>query len=114
MLKDCNCEPWLDSGICLSCSAPDSWMYSAACRLADPDTCFPDDEPYVDVQFAKAKRMCEECPVVGFCLEIGLDEKWGVWGGMTPDERYKLSKSPKLPKGRLERRRFLRVHAYTS
>jgi hypothetical protein len=87
-------------------------MYSAACRLADPDTCFPpDEEPHL---YAKAKRMCEECPVISFCLEIGLDEKWGMWGGMTPDERYKLSKSPKLPKERLERRRFLRVYAYTS
>ena len=87
-------------------------MYSAACRLADPDTCFPEhDEPHL---FDKAKRMCEECPVIGFCLEIGLDEKWVMWGGLTPDERYKLSKSPKLPKERLERRRFLRVYAYTN
>jgi WhiB family redox-sensing transcriptional regulator len=112
MLKDCDHEEWLDSGMCLICTAPDSWMYLAACRDADPDTCFPEnDEPHL---YAVAKRLCEECPVVGFCLEIGLDEKWGVWGGMTPDERHKLSKSPKLPKDRLAKRHFLRVYAYTN
>jgi hypothetical protein len=37
-----------------------------------------------------------------------------MWGGMTPDERYKLSKSGKVPKNKLEKRRFLRVFAYTN
>ena len=110
MLKDCDHESWLDSGMCLICTAPDSWMYSAACRDAHPDTCFPpDDEPHL---YDIAKRLCEICPVVGFCLEIGLDEKHGMWGGMTPDERYKLSKSGKVPKDRLEKRSFLRVFGY--
>ena len=112
MLKDCDHEAWLDSGMCLICSAPESWMYLAECSKHDPDTCFPpDEEPHL---YDKAKRICEECPVSGFCLEIGLDEKWGMWGGLTPDERYKLAKSPKLPKERLEKRRFLRVFAYTN
>lgn len=89
-------------------------MYSAACRLADPDTCFPDEEPYVDAQFAIAKRMCEECPVVGFCLEMGIDERWGMWGGLDVIEREKLRKSGKVPSGRLEKRKFLRIYAYTN
>jgi hypothetical protein len=85
-------------------------MYSAACRDAHPDTCFPpNEEPHL---YDIAKHLCEICPVVGFCLEIGLDEKWGMWGGMTPEERNKLSKSDKLPKERLEKRRFLRVFGY--
>lgn len=111
-VKDCDHEGWLDSGMCLICTAPDSWMYSAACRDADPDTCFPEnDEPHL---IAKAIRMCETCPVVGFCLEYGLEERHGVWGGLSPDDRYKLAKSPKLPKDRLERRAYLRVTAFTN
>ncbi len=112
MTKDCDHEAWLDSGMCLICTAPDSWMYSAACRDSHPDTCFPEnEEPHL---YAIAKRLCEECPVVGFCLEIGLDEKWGMWGGLDPIERQKLSKSGKVPKHKLDKRRFLRVFAYTN
>jgi len=112
MIKDCDHEGWIDSGMCLICSPPDGWQHDAACIQHDPDICFPEnDEPHL---FAVAKKICEECPVVGFCLEIGLDDKWGVWGGLDPIERFKLSKSGKVPIERLEKRRFLRVYAYTS
>jgi hypothetical protein len=73
---------------------------------------FPeDDEP---ILYERARRVCEECPVAGFCLEIGLYEKWGMWGGLEPNARLKLAKSGKLPKEKIERRKFLRVFAYTS
>ena len=112
MIKDCDHEEWIDSGMCLICSPPDGWQHHAECILHDPDTCYPEnDEPHL---FAIAKKMCEECPVIGFCLEIGIDDKWGVWGGLDPIERFKLTKSGKIPTERLEKRRFLRVYAYTS
>lgn len=98
--------------MCLICTAPLTWMYSAACRLADPDTCFPEnEEPHL---YAIAKRMCEECPVSGLCLEMGIDERWGMWGGLDVIEREKLRKSGKVPSGRLEKRKFLRIYAYTN
>jgi hypothetical protein len=112
MIKDCDHEEWIDSGMCLICSPPDGWQHHAVCIDHDPDACFPEnDEPHL---FAVAKKMCEECPVVGFCLEIGLEDKWGVWGGLDPIERQKLIRSGKVPTDRLEKRRFLRVYAYTS
>jgi hypothetical protein len=112
MIKDCDHEEWLESGMCLICSPPDGWQHHAVCIDNDPDTCFPEnDEPHL---FAVAKKMCEECPVIGFCLEIGLDDKWGVWGGLDPIERQKLIRSGKIPTERLEKRRFLRVYAYTT
>lgn len=112
MIKDCDHEEWIDSGMCLICSPPDGWQHHAECISHDPDTCFPEnDEPHL---FAVAKKMCEECPVTGFCLEIGIDDKWGVWGGLDPIERHKLVKSGKIPTDRLEKRRFLRVYAYTT
>ena len=111
-LKDCDHEEWLETGICLICSRPDGWQHHANCLDSHPDTCFPDDdEQYL---FDMAKRLCEECPVVGFCLELGLDERWGVWGGLDPKERYKLAKSGKVPTERLEKRKYLRVYAYTN
>lgn len=109
-IKDCEHEAWLESGICLICSPPDGWQHHAKCIDAHPDTCFPeDDEPHL---YDISKRLCEECPVTSFCLEIGIEEKWGMWGGMTPDQRHKLVKSGQIPTERLERRKFLRVYGY--
>lgn len=111
-IKDCDHEAWLESGMCLICSPPDGWQHHAECIKYDPDLMYPeDDEPHL---YEIAKRVCEECPVVGFCLEIGLNEKWGMWGGLEPSTRYKLAKSGKLPKDKIERRKYLRVFAYTS
>jgi hypothetical protein len=111
-IKDCAHEEWLDSGMCLICSPTDTWQHHAACIDHDPDLCFPEnDEPHL---FEIAKKVCEQCPVIGFCLEIGINEKYGVWGGLTPEDRFTLAKSPKLPKDRLERRKHLRITAWLS
>jgi hypothetical protein len=110
-IKDCDHNAWL-SGICLICSPPDGWQHHAKCLDAHPDTCFPEEDE-LDL-YEDGKRLCEECPVTGFCLEIGIEEKWGVWGGLDPKERLKLLKSGKIPQERLERRKFLRIYAYTT
>lgn len=109
-IKDCSHESWMDSGICLICSPPDGWQHHSECLKHDPDMWFPEEEELH--LYDQARRICEECPVVSFCLEIGISERHGMWGGLEPNERYKLSKSNKLPKDRLERRRFLRIHAW--
>ena len=38
---------------------------------------------------AKAKAICARCPVRDACLAYALDtgEAFGVWGGLTEDER---------------------------
>ena len=110
-IKDCGHEEWLDTGMCLICSPTDSWQHHAACIEFPPDLMFPEnDEPHL---YAIAKKVFEECPVVGICLEIGINEKWGMWGGLTPDDRYLLTKSQRIPVDRLDRRKFLRVYAWT-
>ncbi len=43
-----------------------------------------DDEPAAQ---AEAKAMCKECPVRSECLEIGVSEQFGIWGGKTTTER---------------------------
>jgi hypothetical protein len=37
-------------------------------------------------------RYCDECPVRAECLEEGLFDEFGVWGGYGPDERDRLVK----------------------
>ena len=40
----------------------------------------------------KAKAICARCPVISNCLKDALanNEPFGVWGGMSADERYRL------------------------
>jgi Transcription factor WhiB len=42
---------------------------------------------------AKAKALCATCPVREQCLEAGMGERWGVFGGLTAGERYELRRS---------------------
>lgn len=37
----------------------------------------------------RAKAVCSACPVRQECGEFGKDERFGIWGGMTPRERNK-------------------------
>jgi WhiB family redox-sensing transcriptional regulator len=61
------------------------WRADAACRDVDPALFFPDDKRWLDSRAAKA--VCATCPVRADCLEAGIDERFGVWGGLTERER---------------------------
>lgn len=39
-----------------------------------------------------ARLHCFGCPVADECLEVGLREEYGVWGGLTTKERRRLRK----------------------
>ena len=70
--------------------AADKWTLSAACLNADPELFFPDLFGAIGAhRTLQAKRFCAGCPVRAKCLEwaIGSGEAYGIWGGMTPDER---------------------------
>jgi WhiB family redox-sensing transcriptional regulator len=43
-------------------------------------------------RIATAKAICATCPVIAHCLKHALDvqEPYGVWGGMSEDERGEL------------------------
>jgi WhiB family redox-sensing transcriptional regulator len=67
------------------------------CSGVEDDTMFPDvlvltdPDAYADaVTFAKT--ICDGCPVKSKCLggAIQRGEKFGVWGGTTPEERTAL------------------------
>jgi hypothetical protein len=48
-----------------------------------------------DYQRNYGKLVCGGCPAKTECLQFALDnnEREGVWGGLTPDERWQLTRN---------------------
>lgn len=68
------------------------WQYQGLCRTTNPEIFFhPEGErgPARRRRDARAKALCQQCPVVRQCAEHALSvrEPYGVWGGMTEDDR---------------------------
>jgi WhiB family redox-sensing transcriptional regulator len=70
-----------------------SWYHDAACQSEDPELFFPigTNGPAL-LQLMDAKRICARCPVQSECLRwaIVTGMEYGVWGGMSEDERRAL------------------------
>lgn len=72
--------------------APPPWVADAVCPLYNPDTWFP-AKGREDLHTRKiAKKICRGCPVVGECLDHAIlqDERHGIWGGLTRNERIRV------------------------
>lgn len=104
-------QPQVSSAASLSGSRPQSdvtqiiepeytsenFMRVAQCR-SNPDLFFSSTKAGIEA----AKKMCGRCAVKAICLQAGLDldkkltdderRVSGIWGGLTPGERKKLSK----------------------
>lgn len=86
--------------------AVENWRESANCRHADPDTFFHPDGERGDARRDRsllAKQICRSCPVSRECLAFALAsrEGFGIWGGMSEDERAGVLLGAKLrPRGR--------------
>jgi WhiB family redox-sensing transcriptional regulator len=68
------------------------WQLRGACRGEDPEAFFhPEGErgPARTSRENAAKSVCARCPVLRQCAQHALDvrEPYGVWGGMSEDER---------------------------
>ena len=73
-------------------SSQPAWMEDAACRgMADPDPVFYNPNGHRHA----AKAICRGCPVRMRCLEYALeiDERFGVWGGLSTPERDRLKRA---------------------
>ena len=71
------------------------WQYDGACRGTDPMTFFhPEGErgPSREQRDRAAKAICATCPVQRQCAEhaLAVREPYGVWGGLTEEEREKI------------------------
>ena len=67
-----------------------TWRDRAICRDTDPDLFFPvGTTGQALVQIARAKEVCDECPVKIDCLEYALEtnQDSGIWGGLAEEER---------------------------
>jgi hypothetical protein len=74
---------------------PDRWRDKAACRdHVTLDWIEPNAR-----DTALCREVCGRCPVRSQCLHTALvsGEAWGIWGGLTPDERAEIAASGKYP-----------------
>jgi WhiB family redox-sensing transcriptional regulator len=68
------------------------WQLQAACRGLDSEVFFHPDGQRGAARAEReqrAKQICASCPVIAQCREHALQvrEPYGVWGGLTEDER---------------------------
>jgi WhiB family redox-sensing transcriptional regulator len=74
------------------------WRMRAECRPSqghDSELFFPVGNSGPALQrIAEAKAVCRRCPVNAECLDWALASKqeWGVWGGLSEDERRALTR----------------------
>jgi WhiB family transcriptional regulator, redox-sensing transcriptional regulator len=110
VLKDCNHDPIEGTAICATCPMPDDWNIHARCLDHDPEIFFPEADDRVLIN--QATKICMSCPVRGFCLEAGWNDKFGIWGSFTAQERERLKKVFPLPKNTKDKRRIVRIIAH--
>ncbi|MFC8016257.1 transposase [Streptomyces cinereoruber] len=72
------------------------WRRRAACAdsAVDPEVFFRQRNGKLGNDWARlAKQVCARCSVDEQCLQVALEarERAGVWGGMTPPERRRVS-----------------------
>jgi WhiB family transcriptional regulator, redox-sensing transcriptional regulator len=80
-----------------------SWQLSARCRGEDLAIFFhPENERGHARQhrLRRAKAICAQCPVAAPCRDHALrfQEPFGVWGGLSEDERFELLRPTKRPR----------------
>lgn len=57
------------------------WMKNALCREVGGEIFFERETTHL------AQRVCNRCPVADPCREYGASEEFGVWGGVTANQR---------------------------
>ncbi len=71
------------------------WRRAAACRDLDTDLFFPRGETGAPLeQTVVAKAVCSGCPVRVPCLEFAMAtrQEYGIFGGLTEQERRSLAR----------------------
>ncbi|HTY70798.1 MAG TPA: WhiB family transcriptional regulator [Actinomycetes bacterium] len=71
------------------------WQLRGACREVEPSVFFHPEGERGPARLARdraAKAVCARCPVIDACRThaLAVREPYGVWGGMTEDERERL------------------------
>jgi len=71
---------WRDHAACYS---DDTYTQQLNCEIAHGDCGIKAQDTFI-------RDMCGHCPVRLQCLQDGMTEIWGVWGGLLPVERRQL------------------------
>lgn len=71
----------------------DNWKLAGLCNNEDPELFFPTASDRHKPRQAKA--ICNQCPVLVTCRTESLHEYFGVWGGLSENERRKLRRHNK-------------------
>ncbi|WP_331722919.1 WhiB family transcriptional regulator [Nocardia sp. NBC_00511] len=87
-----------------------SWQSLGSCKGLDSTLFFhPDGERgrARSTRERSAKKICRECPVLSQCRAYALSTKqtYGIWGGMSEQERQDQLYASEGVKPRLKRRR---------
>lgn len=75
------------------------WHTRALCAQTGGDWWYADDTPKKWHEINTAITICRMCDVQTPCLETALknDERFGVWGGLTANQRLKLRRQRGIP-----------------
>ena len=67
----------------------DDWVLDALCREVGGDEWFADNQPGGITEQNFAKLVCSMCTVREQCLLVAIhrNERWGIWGGLSPKAR---------------------------
>lgn len=65
---------------------PDSTYENPELIRVTADLFFADEEEEPELVLL-ALSICENCPVLSECIDIGMPERYGVWGGLLASER---------------------------
>lgn len=85
---------YLDFDLYSAVKRPD-WTDEAACRSVPKadhiDLFFPErHETPGGKHLIPARKFCLACPVRYKCLEVGIDEQFGIWGGHSLSQRRRI------------------------
>lgn len=72
-----------------------AWQQRGACGAEDPELFFPmGNAGAMLLQIEEAKAVCRRCDVQQVCAEWALStgQDYGVWGGISEDERRTLKR----------------------
>lgn len=69
------------------------WVEKARCKEVGTETFYPEKSDHIGSR--KARAICSRCEVKAECLEYGINEEHGIWGGLTSVERRHLRKQRK-------------------
>lgn len=82
------------------------WQEQANCKDMETSLFFPDYEATeaprpsraeLAIQVAIAQGVCRDCLVRSECLEFGMRQEYGIFGGLTPSQRDRLRTPRKVP-----------------